>query len=49
MYLGVYGCFWISECLWVFMGMYRCLMESMGVHGFSGICGFQWVYGFLGI
>ena len=49
--MRVYGgreCLWISECLWVFMGVYRCLRESMGVHGFSGICGFQWVFmGFL--
>ena len=27
--------------VWVVMGVYRCLRESMGVHGFSGICGFQ--------
>ena len=40
-YFVVYGCLWISECLWVFMGVYRCLRESMGVHGFSGIWDFS--------
>ena len=45
MYLVVYGRLWIFGFrLWVFMGVYRCLRESMGVHGFSGICGFQWVF-----
>ena len=28
----------------MFMGVYRCLRESMGVHGFSSICVFQWVF-----
>ena len=41
---GVHGCsdefMDVCGCLWVFMGVYRCLRESMGVHRFSGICGF---------
>ena len=31
-FMGFYGCFWVSECLWVFMGVmcvYGCLWGFM--------------------
>ena len=46
--VGGHGCSeeFMDVCgyLWVFMGVYRCLRESMGVHSFAGICGFLWVF-----
>ena len=38
--IGVYRCLWESWVVirvWVFMGVYRYLRESMGVHGFSDV------------
>ena len=40
MCIGVYGCLWVSWVVigvWVFMGVYRYLRESMGVHGYSDV------------
>ena len=38
--IGVYGCLWASYVVigvWVLIGVYRYLRESMGVHGFSDV------------
>ena len=38
--MGVYGCLWVSWDVigvWVFMGVYWYLRESMGVHGYSDV------------
>ena len=42
--MGFYRCLW---GLWVFMGVYRCLRECIGVMGFRvslGIYGLVWVF-----
>ena len=44
--MGIYGCLWVSwvfKGVSVFIGVYRCLRESMGVYGFPGVYGCLWI------
>ena len=53
-FMGIYGCLWIFEFLWVFMdfmGIYGCLSVSMAVYGYGlWISGCLWVFmGVMGV
>ena len=42
--MGVMGIYGRHGCLLVFMGVYKCLTESMGAYEFSGVFEFLWVF-----